>query len=390
MSIDVLHGDIAVIGGGPAGALAALLFARQGRRVLLFEARSAGAAIRDARALALSSASQRHLADVGGWPVDLPATAIDTVHVSQQGCWGRTVIRAADVGLPHLGQVVDYPALTAALDAQLAASGVEVLWGCRVEALDALSGYVRLRYRDGERGGDATARLAVLADGGALIDQLPDISRREHDYRQSALLAQVQFTHPHGGVAYERFSRQGPLALLPHGEDCMLVWTRDTADAARLCEGPPDALAAALQQALGERLGAVRSIGDVASFPLRLRQASRVVGNRVALIGNAAQTLHPVAAQGLNLGIRDAVSLARLLDGAADPGERTPLARYAAARKLDTRAVIGFTHGLMQLFESQAPLVGAARALGMNLLDVLPPLRRRFAGHLVFGVGAGL
>ncbi|MBV8648701.1 FAD-dependent monooxygenase [Paludibacterium sp.] len=387
MNRDVLHGDVAVIGGGPAGALAALLFARQGRHVLLFEARAEGEVIRDARALALSAESQRHLAEAGGWPAGLPATAIDTVHVSQQGCWGRTLIRAADVGLPHLGQVVDYAALTAALDAELAAAGVDVLWGCRAEALDTLAGFARVRYHGAQGAGAATARLAVLAEGGALIDTLAGIHRDEHDYHQTALLAQVRFDAPHRGVAYERFSQDGPLALLPYGDGCMLVWTRSPADAEALRDGPPEVLAAALQKAFGERLGAVRSVERPATFPLRLRRASRVTGRRVALIGNAAQTVHPVAAQGLNLGIRDAVTLARLTAGAADPGEPALLARYAAARKPDTRAVIGFTHGLMRVFESRDPLVGVARAVGMNLLDALPPLRRRFAGHLVFGLG---
>jgi 2-octaprenyl-6-methoxyphenol hydroxylase len=120
-----------------------------------------------------------------------------------------------------------------------------------------------------------------------------------------------------------------------------------------------------------------------------MRRASRVVGPRVALIGNAAQTLHPVAAQGLNLGIRDACALARALQDAVDPGDTRVLAAFAAARRMDSRAVIGFTHGLMRLCESHGALACSARGLGMNVLDALPVLRRRFAGHLVFGVGAG-
>jgi 2-octaprenyl-6-methoxyphenol hydroxylase len=387
MKIDPQHGDIAVIGGGPAGALAALEFARAGRRVILFEAREREAHIDDARALALSWSSRQRLVDAGAWADDLSASLIDTVHVSQQGSWGRTVIRTADTGLPHLGLVVDYPALTRAIDARLEAAGVEVFWGQRVTGLRSLDAYAVIDS-DGAAGTRrTTARLAVLAEGGALVDQLPGVRRHVHDYRQSALLARVLTEIPHQGIAYERFSREGPLALLPHGEGFMLVWTRSHEDAARLRAGEQKALRDALQSALGNRHGRVLSVSAPALFPLAMRCANRVISGRVALIGNAAQTLHPVAAQGLNLGIRDAVALARATANCRDPGEDNALAAYRAARRLDSEAVVGFTHALVGLFDRPDPALALVRGLGMNLLDSVPALRRRFAGHLVFGVG---
>lgn len=384
---DPQYAEVAVVGGGPAGALAALLFARAGRRVVLLEARQRDAAIDDARALALSWASRTRLAEVGAWNDTLPCTPIDCVHVSQQDSWGRTRIVAADTGLPHLGAVVDYPLLTRALDARLESAGVRVLWGARVTGLANLSGYVALTAADADgRRHDLTARLAVLAEGGALVDGLDGVTRRTYDYRQSALLARVRTAMPHRGVAYERFSRRGPLALLPHGDDYMLVWTRSPADAERLCADPGQ-LRDELAEAFGERQGRILSVDATARFPLAMRRASRIAAGRVALVGNAAQTLHPVAAQGLNLGIRDAATLARVLDGETDPGDTTALAAYVRRRRLDSNAVIGFTHGLTQVFESDRPGLRQLRALGMNLLDGIAPLRRRFAGHLVFGVG---
>lgn len=382
------HTDVAVVGGGPSGALFALELAQSGRRVVLLEARSADSVVQDARALALSWSSRQRLLDAGVAADALTSNLIDRVHVSLQGSWGRTLISAADTDLPHLGMVVDYPRLTAALDERLRSAGVEVRRGCRVHGVQSLAQFAVLRYlseTEGEQ--QLTCRLAVLAEGGALIDALPGVTRREFDYQQTALLAQVTTERVEPGVAYERFSQSGPFALLPHGDGYMLVWTRSHADAERLLQGSAEQRVDALQQALGERLGRVLSVASPAAFPLRMRRASRVVSGRVALIGNAAQTLHPVAAQGLNLGLRDAGVLARHLRTADDPGAPALLAAYARERRVDVAAIVGFTHGLMRLVESPQPLLRPLYALGMNVLDTVPMLRRRFAGHLVFGVG---
>jgi 2-octaprenyl-6-methoxyphenol hydroxylase len=384
--IEPQHSEIAIVGGGPCGALAALRMAHSGHRVVLLEARRADARIADTRSLVLSWASQLRLAEVDAWPDSLPATLIDSVHASQQENGGRTVINAGDTRLPHLGAVVSYAALTRVLDDRLRSAGVTVLWGSRVTAVRSLARYARVDYR-GEQGEKSlTCRLAVLAEGGALVDGLPGIRRKKIDYRQGAVLARVVMEHMPPHVAYERFSQYGPLALLPHDGAFMLVWTRAISDAERLQHNPAQ-LAVELQQALGERLGQVRAVDTTSLFPLSMRLANRLASGRVVLIGNAAQTLHPVAAQGLNLGIRDACGLARLLYGVDDPGEPQVLAAYAASRRLDRSTVIGLTHGLIRVFESRGSMAGRARAFGMGVLDNVPLLRRYFAGNLIFGVG---
>jgi 2-octaprenyl-6-methoxyphenol hydroxylase len=384
--IEPQHSAIAIIGGGPCGALAALRLAQSGHRVVLLEARQSNERIADTRALALSWASQLRLAEVDAWPDSLPASLIDCVHASQQGSDGRMVINAGDTRLPHLGAVVNYAELTRVLDDRLQQAGVTVLWGCRATEVHSMARYARVDYHSAEGEKSLTCRLVVLAEGGQLIDHIPGLHRQKTEYQQGAVLAHVVMESMPPRVAYERFSQFGPLALLPHGDGYMLVWTRSIADAERLQQAPQQ-LAAELQQALGTRLGRVVSVESTSLFPLVMRLARRLVSGRIVLIGNAAQTLHPVAAQGLNLGIRDASTLARQLYGVQDPGAAGVLAAYAAARRRDRYAVIGLTHGLIRAFDAPGSMAGRARAFGMRLLDNIPLLRRYFVGHLIFGVG---
>lgn len=382
------HVDIAVVGGGPVGALIALSAHAAGRSVLLIEARPSDAAVHDPRVLALSHASREALAAVGAWRDGLPATAIDTVHVSQQGAFGRTVLTRDDLGLPHLGYAVAYADLYVAARDALGQRGVPVAFSTRVTDLRTLDRYAELTLES--EGGNGpqylTARLVVMADGGGLIDKLPDISRREHDYSQCAVLARVHPERPHEGVAYERFSASGPMALLPVQDDLMAVWTRSHEDAARLLELDDDGFAAEFGAAFGERLGRLVPVGPRMAVPLRLKLASRITSRRVVLAGNAAQTMHPVAAQGLNLGLRDAVELAELLVRPGDPGDAKRLADYAGRRRFDSAAVTGFTHSLVHLFDRHDLPRRLVRGTAMTILDTIKPLRRKFAEHLVFGV----
>jgi len=379
------HVDVLIVGGGPVGGALALALEGCGLSVAVAEARLQPGS--DARALAVSHASQTALADWQLWPA-AQATAINTVHVSQQGCMGRVKLTAADLDLPALGYVLPYAALAQRVHARLAAlpRPTHYLTGARVSALQTLEGYAAVRIAHAAGEALLTARLVVLAEGGQLL-QAAGLAQAEHDYAQQALVAEVQADRPPQGVAYERFANDGPIALLPKGSGYAVVWTRPGPDPLAAAQMTDSDFLAALQARLGDRAGRFTAVGPRASFPLRLKWAKGHHARRVAVVGNAAQTLHPVAGQGFNLGLRDALALARVIRAtpAEQLGEAAMLTRYAELRKTDSLVTVGFTDSLIRLFGVDDPLLRTVRATGFMALDNLPPLRRDFAARMVFG-----
>lgn len=380
------HVDIAIVGGGPVGALVALRLAEAGHDVLVLEARRDVG--QDARALALSYASREALSRVGLWDeARLAPTAIEKVHVSQAGTLGRAELSAAEIGLPALGYVIGYAALAGLALERLQAGSARVSLGTPVTGIRQLARYTELNV-DTEAGPrQLTCRLAILADGGKLVDTLPGITQTVKPYDQHAIIATVTPAAPHRQIAYERFADDGPLALLPRGDDFTLVWTQSPADAAaRLALSDHDFIAEVGQRFAG-RVAGFTQVGPRVSFPLALKTVNSVANRRVVLIGNAAQTLHPVAGQGLNLGLRDATVLADVLAGTPrhEIGEAATLARYGRLRRRDAGLVTAFTDSLITLFDRPGPLFKHGRSLGLLALDQAAPLRRGFAEHMVYG-----
>ncbi|AOY02266.1 hypothetical protein BJP62_08265 [Jeongeupia sp. USM3] len=388
------HVDVAIVGGGPVGALLALRLADAGIDALAIEARVTTPA--DPRALALSHASTEALARVGLWHDELGATAITRVHVSQAGTLGRTELSAAEIGLPALGHVVPYSRLAALALERLKAGPVlkrpkadhaTVALGTTVTGVDRLARYARLSLATPQGIHRLTAGLVVLAEGGQLLAALDDVEQSVKPYDQHAILATITPAEPHRGVAFERFADDGPMALLPNGDDYTLVWTQTPEGAeARLALSDAEFVAEVSQRFAGRIAGFVK-VGPRASWPLALKTLDSVVGRRVVMIGNAAQTLHPVAGQGLNLGLRDAATLAELLavTPPAQLGDAATLARYAALRRKDAGRVTRFTDGLIGWFESPNPLLKHVRSAGLLALDQIGPLRRGFARKMVYG-----
>lgn len=380
------HTQIAVIGAGPVGVLAALALHRQGKQVLLLEARPQHTEIRDKRTLALSFNSVQAFAQAG---VALPpeqTTAITNVHISQQGLFGRTLLRTEDMGVAALGHTVDYALIIQACETALSAQKLPVLWNTKVQNIRTSNRFAELEILHNGQAHSITADWVVLAEGGHLTENLPGLYRHSYDYRQSALVTTLTFEQGNDGTAYERFADEGPFALLPYHDAYRLVWTRSPADALALKEMPFADFAQAFEQTFGTRLGRLKARGEAAVFPLQLKQLNKVYSGRVICIGNAAQTMHPVAAQGLNLGVRDALALTRCFDTPHSLSNNQLAQQYAAARRLDAHAIVGFTHSLVTLFDHPDAVLKLGRGGIMSLLDSLPAARKKFTSQLIFGL----
>lgn len=342
--------DVLIRGAGPVGC--ALALALKGSRHTVRVVDAHPPAPTAFRPIALSHASRLILERAGVWG-DFPVTPILTIRVSQAGAFGRTRLDADDAGVPALGYVAQYGEMLAALRA-------------RVEI-----------HADAGPG----ARCTVHAEG-------VDAGARERRYAHDAVVARLAAEPAPQGVAFERFTVEGPLALLPLAGHWALIWSaRPERAAALVAADPPDFLGR-LQEACGERAGRFTAVHERAQVPLALRvRASRVEGREV-YIGNAAQTLHPVAGQGLNLGLRDAWDLAQILHDSEDAGDARLLARFAALRRFDAVATIGATEFLARAFLGAHPLARVARGAALTSLDLLPAARRFFARRMIFGPSA--
>ncbi|VBB11697.1 UbiH/UbiF/VisC/COQ6 family ubiquinone biosynthesis hydroxylase [Burkholderia stabilis] len=380
--------DLAIVGAGPVGlALAGWLARRsatQHASIALIDAREPVASTNDPRAIAVSHGS-RVLLDTLAWPAD--ATPIEHIHVSQRGHFGRTLIDRDEHDLAALGYVVRYGSLVQALAGAVRGTRVDWLTSttARAPQQDADGVTLTLDGPQGER--TLRARIVINAEGGLFHEQQADTGKHRRDYGQTAIVGTVTVSAPRPNVAWERFTHEGPLALLPLGgprqADYALVWCCTPDEAARRAALPDDAFLRELGSAFGERMGHFVAIAGRASFPLGLTAAQTLVNGRVAIIGNAAQTLHPVAGQGLNLGLRDAHTLVDTLS--AQGFEATALATFNARRALDRRFTIGATDTLARLFTIDSGPLPLLRGAALTALEFVPPLKKVIARQMMFG-----
>jgi 2-octaprenyl-6-methoxyphenol hydroxylase len=384
--------DLVIVGGGLVGASLALSLAPLGLRIAVLEAVAPDANAShpsfDERTTALANGTVRAFRTLGVWAgMEREAAPIRKIHVSEQGRFGSARIDAAEQGLAALGYVVPNRVIGAALWAGLARQpGVEVIAPARVVDSELLDSTRRVHYEVDGTTRRLDARLVVAADGiRSIVRDQAGIGADHIEYQQTALTTVAVAQRFHDHVAYERFTETGPIAILPLTDGrCGIVWTCAPSAVERLLALSDDEFLREFQAAFGFRLGRFVKVGRRASYPLTLSRAERHVAPRLAIVGAAAQGLHPIAGQGFNLGLRDAMSLAEVIadrreSGELDAGASSVLDDYAAWRESDRRRIVQFTDGLVRIFATPLGIVRSLRSLGLLAFDVFPPAKSALA-----------
>lgn len=390
--------DIVIAGGGMAGASLALLLAAQPHRwrILVVEANPQQQASEtfapsfDDRSTALSYSTREIFQGIGLWmQLQQRSAAITRIQVSDRGHIASTELYAREQGFDAYGYVVENRWLGTVLQQALEKTDVEIAAPATVETVKAVPGGVALRLSDRKQ--SVHTQLLVVADGArsATRDKL-GITANVRDYGQMGLIANIALAEPHHGVAFERFTDEGPMALLPLPDSggakrSALVWTLPPERARHLQSCPEQEFLTELQQRFGYRQGLLTAVGERHLYPLKLMKATEQVRRSVAVVGNAAHSLHPVAGQGFNLALRDIAVLAQTLDRGArckqSPGELALLQGYLGRQRVDQNRTIAASDWLPRIFSMKSPAMAAARGLGLLAMDIVPGLRGQFARY---------
>jgi 2-octaprenyl-6-methoxyphenol hydroxylase len=379
--------DVVIVGGGLVGASLAIALARQGVEVGLVEAAPAGQmpAVFDQRNLSFAAATVNALTALGVMQqLRTPTGPIRRIHISRQGDFGRVRLEAQDYGRATFGQVVVARDFGEALEARL--DGLSGLTRYRPARFLGFApdeaGHRALRIADAEGERTLHARLVVAADGTrSAVREALGIGVDEHDYGQTLFVARVRATQAPDGTAYERLGDDGPTALLPRGDRHWGVVHGVAREQAETVAALDDAAwLARLQRAVGWRIGRLVASGERSAYPIARVVAQRLVADRAVVLGNAAQTIHPIGAQGFNLGLRDALTLAEEIARGDDPGAASRLAAYAARRREDRERTLAFSDGLARLTANPSPLLKPVRSAGLVAMEAQPSLQAFLVG----------
>jgi len=383
--------DILIVGGGLAGNCLALALKDSGLKLAIIEANTREqlqSAPAGDRALALSAGTVTLLKALNAWKgIKSKAAAIKNIHISDQGHFGKARLSANKQGVDALGYVISARDIEGYVAALVEEAGIKQI--CPARVVGVMSGLesVNVSLKQLDESINLTAKLLVGADGGqSSVRKLLEISQQVTEYGQTALVTTIKSSVPHKNVAYERFTNSGPLAMLPINEkECSVVWTRSYEDAEALMKGSEAEFLASLQQCFGYQLGELTLTAPRRAFPLSLIRADKMVVGRSVIIGNAVHQLHPVAGQGFNLGIRDVVQLAEMIQqqqhNNADIGDNALLNKYAESRQKDHDHTIGFTDNVVKIFSSDWLPMAAARSISLAVMDHIPAAKSVLARH---------
>ncbi len=385
-----LNPDIVIVGGGLVGLSAALALQHPDRHISVIESSAlAQKAVTGlgARSIALSYASMQIFKALGlSRDIKTAASPINTIHISSQGEWGVTRLQACDYDLEAMGYVIESAKLgTLLLDRVKRSKSISL--NTRAEFESAHFGdQVKLSYRCQDQLQEMDASLVLIADGTQSKTRSSlGIEHRTVDYAQAAIITNVEVSKPGSGIAYERFTQSGPLAMLPLGRNrYACVWTQNPDIIRELMQLDDEQFTASLQRSFGYRLGFIDRTGPRYDFPLVRTEALGLVKDRCLLIGNAANTLHPVAGQGLNLALRDVASLTHLLEDVTlrsldGQSINQLLDDYESLRVAEQRQVVRLGDGIVSLFSNDLPVLKQIRAGALALLDIVPPLKAEVA-----------
>lgn len=383
--------DLVIVGGGLAGNCLALALQNSGLKIAVIEAQDSEQRRNSPagdRALALAQGTVTMLNALDVWqPIQTAATAIETIHISDKGHFGKTRLYAEREGVDALGYVITARDIESHLADCVEQSGVDVLCPGRVQGLMSGPDQICISLKLDGQSHSLNAKLLVGADGGqSTVRKLLAIRQQVVDYHQTALVTTVQTSLPNNNTAYERFTASGPLAMLPVAKDRMaVVWTRSTEAAEQLCNTSETRFISELQDCFGYRLGELSLSAPRRAFPLQLIRAEQMYSGRALIVGNAVHQLHPVAGQGFNLGLRDVVQLAEMLleqqESEADIGAEAVLKHYCSCREKDHDRIIRLTDNLVKIFSNDWIPVAAARNAGLLALDHIAAAKNRFSRH---------
>lgn len=378
--------DAVIVGGGPIGCAAAIALSEAGLDVTVLEANADAQRAPDSRTLALSWNSQLIMQRLHAWPDEFPVTAINTIHVSHRGHFGRAALQASDLQLPALGYVLRFSDAYDALREATRGRRIDFQGGFKVSSVTAGSPVSEVSGTTAHGDKSLQARLVVVADGGAALAKESAQSVRHHDYRQVAVVGLIRPDRSHQNCAYERFTSNGPIALLPCSQEFAFVWTCSPEYGENLLSLDDAMFLTRFRNAFGDRAGSFVDVRLRSSFRLMLRVVRQRPQAGVVLLGNASQTLHPIAGQGFNLGLRDAWDLAEIIRAAPDSlGTEAMTSEFRKRRRFDRLGGITFTHGLARLFSNDFAPLAIGRGIGLAMLDTCPPLKRELMRRMIFG-----